>query len=105
MADAPPRVLHEPTLDRGPRGRKQVNMTPEERKALISEIVEVMNSTKPQLSDEEMQWVRLAIEAESRKIRFRDAVIEKTLGSLVWSAIAAIGFLFLDYLKNRGLSL
>jgi len=80
-------------------------MTPEERKALIAEIVEVMNSTKPQLSDEEMQWVRLAIEAESRKIRFRDAVIEKTLGSLVWSAIAGLGFLFLDYLKNRGLSL
>lgn len=80
-------------------------MTPEERKALIAEIVEVMNSTKPQLTDEEMQWVRLAIEAESRKIRFRDAVIEKTLVSLVWSAIAGLGFLFLDYLKNRGLSL
>ena len=35
----------------------------------------------------------------------RDAVIEKTLGSLVWSAIAGLGVLFLDYLKNRGLNL
>lgn len=80
-------------------------MTPEERKTLIAEIVEVMNSTKPQLSDEEMQWVRLAIKAESRKIRFRDAVIEKTLGSLVWSGIAGLGFLVIDYLKNRWISL
>ena len=80
-------------------------MTPEERKQLICEIVEVINSTKPQLSDEETQWVRLAIEAESRKIRFRDAVIEKTLGSLVWSAIVGFGYLVIDYLKNRGLSL
>ena len=83
----------------------EITMTPDERKALIAEIVEVMNSTKPQLSDEEMQWVRLAIEAESRKIRFRDAVIEKTLGSLVWSGIAGLGFLVIDYLKNRGISL
>ena len=80
-------------------------MTPEERKALIAEIVEVMQQTKPQLADEEIKWVRLAIEAESRKIKFRDAVIEKTLGSLVWSAIAGLGLLVLDYLKNRGLSL
>ena len=77
-------------------------MTPEERKALIAEIVEVMQATKPQLTDEEMQWVRLAIQAESKKIRFRDAVIEKTLGSLVWSAIAGLGYLLLDYLKARG---
>lgn len=76
-------------------------MTPDERKALIAEIVEVMNSTKPQLSDEEMQWVRLAIEAESRKIRFRDAVIEKTLGSLVWSSYfyLFVGFIFLISIK------
>ena len=33
----------------------EITMTPEERKALIAEIVEVMNSTKPQLSDEEVQ--------------------------------------------------
>ena len=78
-------------------------MTPEERKELISEVVAAMQASKPQLSDEELQWVRLAIEAESRKIRFRDAVIEKTLGGLIWSAIVGLGFIALDFLKNHGL--
>lgn len=78
-------------------------MTPEERKELIAEVVAAMQAAKPQLSDEELQWVRLAIEAESRKIRFRDAVIEKTLGGLIWSAIVGVGYIALDFLKNHGL--
>ena len=78
-------------------------MTPDERKELIAEIAAAMQASKPQLSDEELQWVRLAIEAESRKIRFRDAVIEKTLGGLIWSAIVGVGYIALDFLKNHGL--
>ena len=78
-------------------------MTPEERKELIAEISAAMQASRPQLSDEELQWVRLAIEAESRKIRFRDAVIEKTLGGLIWSAIVGVGYIALDFLKNHGL--
>lgn len=78
-------------------------MTPEERQELIADIVSATQASKPQLSDEELQWVRLAIEAESRKIRFRDAVIEKTLGGLIWSAIVGIGYIALDFLKNHGL--
>ena len=42
-------------------------MTPDERKALIAEIVEVMTSTKPQLSDEEMQCVRLDCLASNKR--------------------------------------
>ena len=78
-------------------------MTPEERREFISEVVDVVRASSPQLSEEELQWVRLAIEAESRKIRFRDAVIEKTLGGLIWSAIVGVGFIVLDFLKNHGL--
>lgn len=74
-------------------------MTPDERKALVSEIVEVMNSTKPQLSDEEMQWVRLAIEAESRKIRFRDAVIEKTIDSRSKNVSLLLSAIFIPLLS------
>lgn len=43
------------------------------------------------LSEQEQEWVRKAIEAEARKIRFRDAVIEKSLAGLVWGAIVFIG--------------
>ena len=50
-----------------------------------------------------MQWVRLAIAAEARKIKFRDAVIEKSLTGLVWACVVGIGYVFLDFLQNRGL--
>jgi hypothetical protein len=78
-------------------------MTPEERSQLAAEIANVIQSVpRKELTDEELQWVRLAIEAESRKIRFRDAVIEKSLAGLVWSGLAGIGYLVLDFFKNHG---
>ena len=79
-------------------------MTPEERSELAAEIALIIQSApKKELNEQELQWVRLAIEAESRKIRFRDAVIEKSLAGLVWSAIVGFGYIFLDFLKNHGL--
>lgn len=84
-------------------------MTPEERADLIARIAEALKefhpSQKPQLSEDELQWVKLAIEAEARKIRFRDAVIEKSMTGLVWSAIAGFGYILLDFFKNHGLKL
>lgn len=81
-------------------------MTPEERAQLASEIALILQSTpKKELTDEELQWVRLAIEAESRKIKFRDAVIEKSLAGLVWSAIVGFGYILLDFAKNHGFKL
>jgi hypothetical protein len=78
-------------------------MLPEERALLIAEIAEVIQSSKKhELTEEELQWVKLAISAEARKIRFRDAVIEKSLAGLVWAAIAGAGYIFLDFLKNHG---
>ena len=81
-------------------------MTPEERSELAAEIALIIQSTpRKELNEQELQWVRLAIEAESRKIRFRDAVIEKSLAGLVWSAIVGCGYILLDFLKNHGLKL
>lgn len=79
-------------------------MSPEDRAQLIADITAALkNAQNQELTDEERQWVRLAIEAEARKIRFRDAVIEKSLTSLVWSAILGAGYIFIDFLKNHGL--
>jgi hypothetical protein len=79
-------------------------MTPEERAILIAEIAAAIQSVKGyELSEEELQWVRLAISAEARKIRFRDAVIEKSITGLVWAGIVGIGYILLDFLKNHGL--
>jgi hypothetical protein len=82
-------------------------MTPEERAQLVQDLAAALNLAKqqPQLSDDELQWVRLAIEAEARKIRFRDAVIEKSLTGLVWTGLMGAGYVLLDFFKNHGLKL
>lgn len=81
-------------------------MTPEERAQLIADITAALKAAQQSdLTDEEKQWVRLAIEAEARKIRFRDAVIEKTLTGLVWAGVVGVGYIFLDFFKSHGFKL
>lgn len=69
---------------------------PHRHHALVNLIREAVREAVTQaesnrcLSEQEQEWVRKAIEAESRKIRFRDAVIEKSLAGLVWAAIVFI---------------
>lgn len=78
-------------------------MTPEERTVFAAEIAgHLRRSTDSSLSEEEQRWVRMAIQREAQSIELRRAIIEKSLGSLVWSAIAGLGYLLLDYLKNHG---
>lgn len=83
-------------------------MTPEERSALVESITAALKESHltPQLSEEELQWVRLAIAAEARKIKFRDAIIEKTVGSLILLAITGtigfIGYLINDFFHTHG---
>lgn len=78
-------------------------MSPEERQQLIADLtIAIQEAQKDELTDEERQWVRLAIEAEARKIRFRDAVIEKSLTGLAWTALCGVGYVFMDFLKNHG---
>ena len=77
-------------------------MTPEERKCLIAEIAEVLRFEAPQLTEEEQTWVRMAIQKEAQSIKFRNAIIEKTLGGLIWSAIVGVGYILLDFAKNHG---
>ena len=53
------------------------------------------------LSDEEVKWVRLAIENEAKKSEFRKAIIEKSLGGLAWAALCGIGYLMLEFVKTH----
>ena len=59
-------------------------------KEVIAEAVE-----KHPLSDDEVKWVRLAIEAEAKRAAFRKAVIEKTFLGLLSSA--AIGLVMYGF--------
>jgi chorismate mutase len=81
-------------------------MSPEERQQLVTDIASALKQAQHnELTDEERQWVRLAIAAEARKIKFRDAVIEKSLGALTIAAISGFGYILLDFLRNHGLKL
>lgn len=78
-------------------------MTHEERAQFIAEVASAVRSTGGgELTEEERQWVRLAIQREAQSIKLRQAVIEKTISSLLWSLLVGVGFLVLDYLKNGG---
>ena len=62
----------------------------EELVILLKEAISEAVESHP-LSDDEVKWVRLAIEAEAKRAAFRKAVIEKTFIGLVSSA--AIGLI------------
>lgn len=75
----------------------------EGRAKLIEEITEAMRcATAPQMSDDEMRWVRLAIKREAQSIALRQAIIEKTLAGLVWSLFIGLAYLLIDFFKNHG---
>ena len=81
-------------------------MTSEERAAFAAEIAACLRPEPAStLTEEEQRWVRMAIQREAQSIELRRAIIEKSLGSLVWSAIVGLGYLLIDYLKGRGVSL
>ncbi len=79
-------------------------MTPEERTQFIADVAAAIKASEPApiLTDEEQQWVRLAIQKEAQSIKLRQAVIEKTLSGLAWSALVGLGYVFIDFLKNHG---
>jgi len=77
-----------------------------EQALLIAEIVKAVQESQPAaLNEEELRWVRLAIQVEAQRLRLRQAVIEKTFTGLVWMALVAVGYVLLDYFQARGLNL
>lgn len=78
-------------------------MTQDERNALIEDIAAAIKSTEPVLSQEEIQYVRMAIKREAQSIAFRDAIIEKSLTGLIWAAIVGLGYMIKEWLNSHGL--
>lgn len=81
-------------------------MTPAERSSFIVEVAAALKAMEPMpvLTEEEQQWVRMAIKREAQSFELRRAIIEKSLASLVWSGIVGIGYLLVDFLKSTGRS-
>lgn len=70
----------------------------EELKVLLKEVINETVEKHP-LTDEEIQWVRLAIQAEAKKAAFRQAVIEKTFIGLISSGGLAVLYYIVDFVK------
>ena len=65
---------------------------------LLEKLVEKMDS--PQHEDEH-QYIRLAMAREEKRSKLYDAIIEKSLASLVWSCLVGLGFAIWTYLKDH----
>jgi hypothetical protein len=76
-------------------------MNQSERAELIADIAEAIKASS-KLSDDEVRWVKLAIHKQEQSIKLRQAIIEKTLGGLVWAALAGLAYLLIDFAKNHG---
>ena len=70
----------------------------EELKSLLKEVI--AEAAHP-LSDEEIKWVRMAIEAEAKKSAFRQAVIDKTFIGLLSSGAIGLVYFCLDAVKTH----
>jgi len=79
-------------------------MNAEERSEFMADIAAAIRELAAQstLSDDEQRWVRMAIKREAQISEFRKAIIEKTLGGLMWAAIVGVGYFVLDFLKSHG---
>jgi hypothetical protein len=73
-------------------------MDKEELVNLLKEVISEAVESHP-LSDEEVQWVRMAIQAEAKRAAFRQAVIEKTFLGLMSSAAIGVFMYGLDFFR------
>jgi hypothetical protein len=77
-------------------------MTPIERKQLSEDIASAIQSHITVLTDEEIIAIRLLIRKQEQSIALRQAIIEKSLTSLVWSGIVGLGFILLSWATQHG---
>ena len=72
----------------------------EELIQLLKDVVTEVVEAHP-LSQDEIQWVRLAIQAEAERASLRKAIIEKTLAGLIWSCLCGAGLYAVNILKDH----
>lgn len=63
---------------------------------LVKQAVNEAVESRP-LSAEEVQWVRMAIQADAQRAELRKAIIQKSLAGLAWMMLLAGGGWFVDY--------
>ena len=79
-------------------------MTPEERQEFIADIAAAIQLQVPVASfdADEVTALKPLIKKQAQSIALRQAIIEKSLSSLVWSGVVAIGYLFVQWAAAHG---
>ena len=72
------------------------DQTKQELANLVKQAVNEAVESRP-LSPEEVQWVRMAIQADAQRAELRTAIIQKSLAGLAWMALAGIGTWAVDF--------
>jgi hypothetical protein len=67
---------------------------------LVKQAVNEAVESRP-LSAEEVQWVRMAIQADAERAELRKAIINKTLAGLLWIGIVAVGGWVADFVVSH----
>lgn len=75
-------------------------MTKDDLVKLLKEVVLEAVEAHP-LSDEEVQWVRMAIQAEAKRAAFRQAVIDKTFIGLMSSAAIGLVMYSVEFFRSH----
>lgn len=53
------------------------------------------------LTEDERRYVKEALKAQAQRAEMRQAIIEKSLGGLVWALIIGLGAAVWQYIKNE----
>ena len=79
-------------------------MTPQERAEFIADIAQAIRtrSTDTTLNDDEVRALKLLIKRQEQSIALRQSIIEKSLTSLIWSAIIGAGYILLGWATQHG---
>ena len=79
-------------------------MTPQERAEFIADIAAAIRvrSSDRDLNEDEVRAIRLLIKSQEQSIALRQAIIEKSLTSLIWSGIVGLGYMVLTWAQAHG---
>ena len=67
---------------------------------LVKQAVNEAVESRP-LSPEEVQWVRMAIQADAQRAELRKAIIQKSLAGLAWMALAGFGTWAIGFITDH----
>ncbi len=76
------------------------DQTKQELANLVKQAVNEAVESRP-LSPEEVQWVRMAIQADAERAELRKAIIQKSLAGLAWMALAGFGTWAVDFFMKH----